>query len=799
MSLLGRAGRIAIRRDFPGNADIQMLLPDLVEAKGAYESWLAGARQVSWVREDNEVLSKDSENRRRSRLPVLGLFSGMGPTSRLTISLYFRLLPDRVKGVWLEVLRECGVMGIESDTGVAEVLKGLSLLAKKYQSMLFSQDWKYYVDLHLLRDYVPLADINDFSGDIEDWVSPKAEHTLPEGWGNFYELFSLGVRRFLRRGPRLLADYRPLSIDEFSSDPGYWARTGTSDGRRLKVISAAGNLRWARKSKWASSLAMSSVEVANLIKYPTIQVNHAIQKRELGKVRAIVAGDLGLYLKMSYVSHWLEAALDRHPNTSLFFGSDQMLTLFRSMVQRAADTRIIKEPLDQEEFDHHIDKEMLNRTLDEIRMYIGEFCNTSDRHEVLLVMGNIIEAMRSGVVHVGHRTFVWLNGILSGWRWTALLDTCCNAGEVEVARDTVFGITGVDPILDDYTCQGDDDDIHCVSYGAAVAFWEVYILAGFKVNAGKFFISDDTDEFLRQVAWNGSISGYPARGVPSLMWRNPVGVPPAPGAIRVREMASSWNLVFNRMGKRSDALMVKDIARANRLEGGTVVAILGTPAAFGGVGLFTDYEGTWAQVTPTVLQPNWRFQSVPTIAIELGKEWSIRPDDLARYWATNVEVESGTEVKSEPEVRGIGRCEPAKAGAMPVYHALVPLHTRFRPEIPPSACAVLVQIAIENREWGKIRGMVEVGTEGIFDDMFRRTSRRVFIDWVLARLPFSVPVLAGWSDLAVSATYNVFAKGMWSWCCQRHRVSLRLVKSAAYRAEIATRQHLEAQEIRISG
>jgi hypothetical protein len=673
-------------------------------------------------------------------------------------------------------------------------------MAKKYQEMVFAGDWRYFVDLHVMRDYAATLDIGEFEDEVKDWVTGDVVHAVDDSEDAFDAGFRRGVFQFLRSHRGLSRRYTPLSIKQFCSDPGYWARSGSSDGPRLRVETAEG-VRKCRKQKWATAYAMTPTAVEALLRAPCYQNNKAVQKRELGKVRAIVAGDLSTYLKMAYVARWLEAWLDGHPNSTLFYSGTQLLKLWNDMARDSKDTFLIKMPVDQSKFDHMVKKRMVEIMNEECLSLIADECATPDRGDLLYVMRLVIHAVSGGAVLVGRVRLLYEKGVISGWRLTAFYDTLANAGELNVAREWVRQQGGLEPVLS-WVVQGDDIRMTVVNYSCAVLIWICYSRMGFDVNPSKFFISNHCDEFLRQVTDVDSIHGYPARAVTSLVWRNPVGAEPLRGEERIRELVGSWNDVFSRTGRWDEhciRLMVHDVAASNVCSVEDVWRILRTPAAYGGVGMLPCDESRWLGIRKGRRRRGW-VAGGSSAAVILAESWGVAAETLERMWLDNIEgPHQGGDVYEAGELFEPRKEAPVVVASFNLAGSRPPFVVMLRPEIPPSVATALVEECIVRRDWGYLRAFVDTDCLYYYDDFKSRLSRRVFLDWLQGRLPFSTPIVLGWSSLATSDIYGFAARGMWAWAIAHHRVSMSLVQRAAYTAEIHTKDSLLGQLVRVGG
>lgn len=782
-------------------AAVKQLLPTVVEARDAWAAWLTETRTVAAaVVVVPSELGHDSESRRRYRPHILDLFARLPTEAQQVWSAAWRIwTPIQRRTIW-ETLRPSRWFEISGADELRAQLMALSKMAKKYNDLLFPE-WKLFVDLHLLRDYTPAKNISEFTADIEDWVMGEAPHSLGGDPKLFLDLLRQGVDKFLALAPAPGREVQPLTVREWLSDPARWARSGSSDGPRLRVL-VDGKVRKARKSKWASALAMSIDDLERLFYTVVPQTNKAIQKRELGKVRAVLTGDLANYLRMSYISYWLEHELALHPCTTLFYSARTQLALWSFMESACADESSVKMPLDEDEYDHNVNREMLEVANDGIEAFIARRCNNGMRRDLLMTLDMLRRSLSAGTVQVGSSYLPVQKGILSGWRWTALYDTILNGGKVEAFRGYLAEKAGGDPVLR-YCSQGDDVMCHLRNYTGALALWATYQEAGFKVNAGKFFISVRFDEYLRQVGQAGLVAGYPSRSIPALVFRNPVTRELVRGEERIRESVSSWNTCFARVGAVSLGPMIEDVARSNHIPADTVQALLRTPACYGGLGFGApDAALPWARVSKGRAISHWSPVTLPPLARALG-DWGVAAEDLAGLWKDNVEPPGGTKVTFEPfEV------EAVLERPVPYTHLDVPkvrshLRARADPKRPPSVSSVLEAAIRDATSWPELDKAVESWLDPTqmpeYVRLRPRCSKRVVKAWLLGKLPFSVPVIPLWSSLAVSVLYERYAEGVWAWLFGTGRIGWARVLRAAFTVEVQVRELLAVASIRIGG
>lgn len=299
-----------------------------------------------------------------------------------------------------------------------------------------------------------------------------------------------------------------------------------------------------KKNKWSVRWTMSNHDAKHLLLRKRKQLCKAVQKSEPGKVRAVISSDVSTYLKMTYVSYYLDQIFRQRTDTTLYMNKDEREKLWQGMEYDGT----WRMPLDQSEFDQ---MQTLKQVLIIVRTFkklINHFIHKKEISQELSDLIDKIEyAIDGGEIIVGKHRVEVLNGVLSGWRWTALIDTLVNLIEVDMAKDLYNEVTNDTISLVDVNGQGDDDKFKIQEYKHCVGLWLAFESFNLKVNPGKFFVSKHRDEYLRRVYDRGIVTGYPARSVTSIMFRNPISPQEAVGSARTRENLTKWKLFCERL------------------------------------------------------------------------------------------------------------------------------------------------------------------------------------------------------------------------------------------------------------
>lgn len=495
-----------------------------------------------------------------------------------------------------------------------DIAKWFGEKAKKERAA-FDKDWLVLVDLSTFGGYATISD-DDFFEQVRTWVTDVHKLTYNGSEEEFDLRFAAKCTWFAKTH----VAYRPLTgdLDAFCSDPTNWGLAGSSfdvKGVRL-FVEIEGKRYKAKKNKWASALALSPEQVKSRILDPHAQVAKAVVKRETKKARGVVSVDLDTYLKQAFISWaYLDPALRGNTLSTLWMTADQRAEFW----DKYATIDGVKMPLDQSSFDNVVKRSMV-AALNQALIDRGNELHSTDKAwtDVKKVFELTRDAMYGGYVIVGKRHLPYKNGVLSGWRWTALFDTIINIVENEMARDLCAQAYG--PInYQGFCAQGDDDWVVCKTTADCVALWLAYDHMGFIVNPSKFFISGVNDEFLRRVLIKRPgkplVTGYPARAVNSISNRNPINEPQRPGADRLNNTLTSWNTLVGRLGgTQVPQSALEDMARGSELPVEAVVMWLHTPIALGGGGVDVRPGIGLGSVTARRLMPSISPVHAPGIA-----------------------------------------------------------------------------------------------------------------------------------------------------------------------------------------
>lgn len=255
--------------------------------------------------------------------------------------------------------------------------------------------------------------------EVDKWLCTPIDLEGPMGRDNYLTLIEEVVTRFMESESRVL-DNIP-TIEE-------WVRTGKwlegKSGSELStVIHVDGKRVQTGKMKGMMGVYWADSDVARDLVTATRETMDVLQKSEGGKIRPVAKTGNSVNRKMNYLSEVLERGLHGSKLSTLFARETANEAIDMDLIDAARDHRTWKVPLDQGGFDQHQSKAVIAVTLFCIGRHIFKFVP-----QVRPVWEALWDSLfyNGALVRVGSWSSEWRNGLPSGWRWTAVLDTIPN-------------------------------------------------------------------------------------------------------------------------------------------------------------------------------------------------------------------------------------------------------------------------------------------------------------------------------------------------------------------------------------
>lgn len=488
-----------------------------------------------------------------------------------------------------------------------------------------TEHWRIFCYWESLLGYHPYIGLDRMWEDAMEWLHYKKPIGQNIGEDYYCELIYKKMRYVIDTWWTLPED--TLNATDWIAT-GQWLQGKAGTGGKT-TVEIAHKVKRSKGMKAVAGVYYDDSDILLDMNKVRRESMHVMEKSEQGKSRPVVkCGDHSNRL-MSYLSQWVERGFKNCPVSSLFMSSLQKEDYDLKMMHLMESSAVYKIPLDQGSFDNMQSKNSIEAIFRALRDGISEHTNGTDfRHYFNILYDSIFG--RPPLVKIGGRETTWENGMPSGWRWTALLDTMLNICSFLVIVDLAEEEKGSRVVYDNLIAQGDDILFTTTNYSDAVRIIEWYSYIGYDVHPEKTYISRARAEFLRKSYESNIITGYRARSMLSILYRNPIKVPELVKPMRLYARISVWSLLIQR-GADADkvgTLMLED-ARQAGVDRDKALGFMLLPAAYGGAGiphqchlgnrLRTEWDGRY-------WRPSWLAEPNIT-SIRLGK-WSSR---LARY------------------------------------------------------------------------------------------------------------------------------------------------------------------------
>jgi hypothetical protein len=729
--------------------------------------------------------------------------SYLGPVWGRGLSLYLALLPKYDKDTKAavrynvrKVFYGLDLERVKDQDLLVWVLGQIDEIAKKWGDLLFPGYWKYMTYWNTLGDFVEMGvdekATQKMREELQDWVQVPRIHTFKgKSW---YPWFKEEIRNFLFNAPnkeKVTNDDVP-NLDEYVADLGYLGRSGSTHlpgkvtieeglGRGEKVKYFSG------KNKWVSALMRGKEETKNMLTNAKTPRYKIVFKREQKKIRPVVSAPDHVFAQMDFISQWLDKAMQGYDISTLFMSSTESLKFWK----RASDlcgSGYVNIPLDQTNFDHQTTLEMLIICFEVIEEFVIAYAPSKVKEQYIHVLSVIKEELteRKGDLNFEGEFIDVQKGILSGWKWTAFIDTMVNYGEVQVAKrilnDWNFDNTG----FVDLNVQGDDDKVSVRSYGTAVGLALAYTEMGIPINPSKFFIDQYRDEYLRKLITEKQVVGYPARGIGAVLYAGALSRPVLFGETRLRDRFKAWNTLIARGldKKLCYEHMLRDMSRATAIPRDIILRWMHTPSIYGGLGL-RPLSKNWVEITDSERDERWRVLSdLPGLQKELGHfGMSIEESEVQRTLRSIVPNTKSRFNLIKGEVKD-------RAWVIPKWDAMSGIPVKCSPvwkENTKILQSAYISKMMRLKEYGKVEDLM-IDTSRIVSQRIFAKSKAVWIDWVNDRLPNVSPCLIGYGDLQVSVYGNEYREKAFGYWVNKyaHSADYHLIRRCFLKAESTT-------------
>lgn len=458
--------------------------------------------------------------------------------------------------------------------------------AVKQGGRYITPHWKWLTHWDLCFGYVGYKPPGSMHKEVSEWLLEQRDigSVLPgqEYNDRIYE----HTLRYLSEEWKVPEEVPDL--DQWLKDAA-WIRGKAGSGEILTVEVGGKRTRTRRYKGIDAALKDDKLIKAEMLGVQT-ETMEVMQKSEGGKVRPVVKTGNELYRKMDYLSELVELGLYGSRTSTLFAGRSGNEQIDEEWEKVMHDKSLLKVPLDQASFDQHQSKGSIRAVIDAI----GDYClsvlpKDHDMVRVWVAMyKTLFESCPPQVIYDNQKS-PWENGIPSGWRWTALLDTILNITSFRVVLDLVRERWGRAVPTPHVCAQGDDILFTTVNVEDVERIVAVYQHMGYKVHPQKTYISRDRGEFLRRSYEPGKITGYVTRTQLAIRFRNPVIPVPISAPERFASRVSLWLLFRQRgcLGGPAAEMLLED-AEQMGVPKDVAADFTLTPSSVGGIGLVSQ-------------------------------------------------------------------------------------------------------------------------------------------------------------------------------------------------------------------
>lgn len=496
-------------------------------------------------------------------------------------SVYRQHVPVLARDVFDAVLRRVPVNMCEEHF-VLQLKQISQAILRRIMSTGISEA-KYLLDLHVLGGYDTEMNRKDPMLTLfeEFGVEKKAVNTAR-------------MEKYVREVVGHIVFQKPkYSFEQFVSFRDKWANSGASSfgatvklrvhgGRKQKTISM--------RNKWFKALAYTDKEIVEqcMLRQAT-NVKPFRKQDEPAAARTVQCFDTLSLIRCSYIEQMMVNLNGRKTWTTIGMSARQRYETRRRLLRMDGMTRICS---DQSKFDVNQSKHMVMFALREIFKKVKRYCGYGDLCDCELAN------MEAAMIDDGRGGFHWKKGILSGMKFTALLDSILNyAASYAVCED--LGI----PV--EYALfQGDDAVMLTTVNVSSEALSDAYAQYGLSVNKDKTWIARNRCEFLHEIYSDGKVFGFPSRVMKSILWKKPVTGPTSGGVADIEEEFETFRkgvrrglVGLERLAKKLMQRVFKDVDWVKFWEAWR------TPQVLGGLGFGTEGRMVMRMTSESKVKP----------------------------------------------------------------------------------------------------------------------------------------------------------------------------------------------------
>lgn len=443
-----------------------------------------------------------------------------------------------------------------------------------------SPAWRYIAYWETFFGYVPYKPLSALEDEARTWLGTFLRLGGPLGEDQYLEMLFEEATKFIQYEWSVPEDL--LTPEEWCKS-GRWMEGKAGTGKKMDVTIGQKRHR-TRRMKPLEGVFSSDQSIATELKVACREEMFIMQKSEGGKIRPVVKTGNCLNRKMNYLSDSIERGFFGSELSTLFAGERGNEKIDLDLISAVRDDQDWCVPLDQGGFDQHQSKKSIMVVLASLFFHILPLINRKDIAEVAAALWDSLNNLGASAI-LGKDSWEWVNGLPSGWRWTAMLDTILNISSFRVVQKLASQISGRAVGIRHFYAQGDDVIFTCSDLSHIRWIIHIYGEIGYEVHPQKTFISRHRAEFLRRSYEPWGITGYAARTISGLRFRNPIQEVPLSKGERLYSRLVQWHLASIRGCRTSEvaSMLMEDCVQMG-LDADKCGAYFLTPSALGGGG-----------------------------------------------------------------------------------------------------------------------------------------------------------------------------------------------------------------------
>jgi hypothetical protein len=303
-------------------------------------------------------------------------------------------------------------------------------------------------------------------------------------------------------------------FEEFVSFRDAWALPGASvqgTAKKVQIVGSDKSRKEIRvKDKWFATAHLTDDEIIKQCKSDKeVVVRPFVKQDEPAACRTVQCYDTWSLVRCSYLDQAI-GDLNAHGEwTSVGMGSEEKQRLRRKIMYHNRGWKLCT---DQSGFDTHQPRKwviyVVKKLLEKI---VGVNPHMSEIADLE------IDSLGRVVLEYNGITMEWLNAVLSGYKFTALVDSILNRAET---REVLERLDRSDILMECY--QGDDAIVVLSQAIDKASVSMAYASINLEVNPDKTWMTNGNTEFLHEIYFREKVVAFPARAFRAIAWKKPL-------------------------------------------------------------------------------------------------------------------------------------------------------------------------------------------------------------------------------------------------------------------------------------